>query len=211
MVGGQGPQAPWSQKNLLFFQILPDLCFFLLSNFLFMSRSLSFFPRTTHATHPSPYCTHVLPLPLPALPLHPCLWFPSLTPSKICPARLNSHFLGTSLKCLGPPQDLLPPFDVGQVPLPPPNPPTMHFLSHVVPFPCQTHSPEIHFFGVFFARAGTAAQKGSFPPSPPLLCCFSSAPDPLQPSCTTHAPFLLSFPSEIPPLHPNPPFFSFCV
>jgi hypothetical protein len=188
------------------------------AGFVFFSSRLSVYvtftvllpPHDTRHT-PPPYCTHVLPLPLPALPLHPCLWFPSLTPSKTCPARLNSHFLGTSLKCLGPPQDLLPPFDVGQVPLPPPNPPTMHFLSHVVPFPCQTHSPELHFFGVFFATAGTAAQKVSFPPSPPLLCCFSSAPYSLQPSCTTHAPFLLSFPSEIPPLHPNPPFFSFCV
>jgi hypothetical protein len=36
------------------------------------------------------------------------------------------------------------------------------------------------------------------------LFCFCSAPYPPKSSCTTYAPFLLSFPSEIPPLHPNP-------
>jgi hypothetical protein len=152
-----------------------------------------------HAIPPPPYCTHVLPLSLPALPPHPCLWFPSLTPSKPCPARLNSLFVSSlrhsPSQASGPPHktSFHRSIDVGQVSSPPPNPPTMHFLSHVVPFPCQAH-----LFGVVFARAGTSAQNFSCRPSPLLLCCFSSAPYPPQPSCTTYAPFLLSFSSEIP-------------
>jgi hypothetical protein len=41
---------------------------------------------------PPPYCTHLLPLSPPTLHPHPCLLLPSLTPSKPCPARLNSLF-----------------------------------------------------------------------------------------------------------------------
>ena len=87
----------------------------------------------------------------------------------------------------------------------------MRFLSDAVLFSCQAHSPGAHILEVFFVRAGPAAQKGSLPPFPSLLCCVCSCPNLPQPSCTTLAPYVLSFPSLIPPLHPNPPFFFLCA
>jgi hypothetical protein len=110
-----------------------------------------------------------------------------------------------------PPHDLVSPFDAEQVPPRPPNPSHMHFWSHASSSPCQAHSPGLHFLEVFFVRVGTSAQKGSFPPSPPLLWCFCCAPYPPQPSCTICAPISLSYPCENPPPHSNPPIFSFCI
>ena len=128
-------------------------------------------------------------------------------------AKLVSLFLlaGALLQCLWRPQDLRPPFDAGQVPSRPPNPSHMHFWSHAFSSPCQAHSPGLHFLEVVFVRVGTSAQKGSFPPASPLLCCFCCCPYPPQPSCTTFAPILLSYPCENPPLHSNPPIFSLCI
>ena len=88
-VKGRFSRAPLLQKSFTF------LFFYFFSSFLF--HSLSVFVTFTvllppHDTRhpPPPYCTHVLPLSLPTYPSHPCLWRPFLTPSKPCPARLNS-------------------------------------------------------------------------------------------------------------------------
>ena len=101
--------------------------------------------------------------------------------------------LGTSLKCLSLPEDLLLPFDAQQVLPPPPNPPTIHFLAHTYAFSCQAHSPALHILEVFLVRAGTATQKGSFPPAPWFLCCFALPPIPPDPPAPPLPRYLLAF------------------
>ena len=117
--------------------------------------------------------------------------------------------VGTRLKCLAPPQDLLPPFDAGQVPSRPPNTPTMHFLPHFSPFPSQAHSPEMHFLEVFLARAGTSGQKGAFPPSPHLLFCVCSGAYPPNPPAPPMPLLVSPFPLKF-ILCTLTPLFSLC-
>jgi len=114
---------------------------------------------------------------------------------------------GTSRTCPARPKDLLPLFDAGQVPPIPPDPPTMHFFSDASLRRCQVSPPGLHFKQVFFGRAGTSGPKGPYPPSPALLWCFMSCPNPPQPSCTTYVSLFLSFLSLICTLHPDVSLF----
>jgi hypothetical protein len=172
--------------------------------FLFLTIDFVFFVTFTvllapHDTrHPPPILlyTHLAPI-LPYTSPTPVPLAPTSNPSKTLFFYACIVFLffpsGTPLTCLAPTEDLLPPFDEGQVPPRPPDPPTMHFLSESSLFRCQAKSPGLHFVQVFFGRAGTSALKGPCPPSLALLCCFISSPNPLQPSCTTYVALLFVF------------------
>ena len=96
VVMGRFSRGPFRKIFFIFSQpiFLPDLSFFF-SVFVaihfpvFVTFTVFLLPHDTRHP-PPPYCTHVLPLSLPTYPSHPCLWRPFLTPSKPCPARLNS-------------------------------------------------------------------------------------------------------------------------
>jgi hypothetical protein len=178
--------------------------------FLFWSRSLSFFPRTTHATP-----TH--PIAHTSCPYSVCLSSFPPTPLKTLSCVAEFTFVLLSQVLLS---TLWAPHNTSFYRSTWNRWPTTYPLTPVpciscltlLPFLCRQARLHCTFFRSFLLGLRPGAKKVRF--FGPHPCCFvfalALAATP-QHSYTTYTPFSLSFTSEIPPLHLTHPFFPFVL